>query len=162
MRVIEARSSIGMLNVYDVSIQRSQLYTQLSQLISFTNNYIDQTAELARLMALPRNSLAIPSERAKTQGSWDKSLKETVDHAIKYREEILASLAAAESSEWSAIASLRKYLPVFSLSASGSLTGRNGYSGISVNQDPSYFFETNRTWDASAMVNFRWNIFFRF
>lgn len=159
LKIMEARGSIAMVTVYDIEQTKAQLFSQLSQLINYINNYTEQTAELARLMALPRNSLAIPNEAAAPQGTWIQPLDETLDFAVKNREEILSNLAAAESEEWSAVASLRKYLPVFQLNGTGSLHKTNGYSDVPVNQDPRFNYQTNRTWNASAGINFTWSIF---
>ena len=159
LKIMEARGSIEMVTVYDIEQTKAQLFSQLSQLINYTNDYTEQTAELARLMALPRDSLAIPNESAAPQGTWTRTLNETLDFAVKHREEILSKLAAAESEKWSSVASLRKYLPVFQLTASGSLQKTNGYSNIPVKQDPTFDYQTNRTWDASAGINFNWSIF---
>ena len=159
LKIMEARGSIGMVTVYDIEQTKAQLFTQLSQLINYTNDYTEQTAELARLMALPKDSLAIPIESAAPQGNWSQPLSETLNFAVKHREEILSNLTAAESEKWSAVASLRKYLPVFKLTGTGSLYKTNGYSNVPVNQDPEFNYQTNRTWNASAGINFNWSIF---
>ena len=156
---LEARKSIGMVTVLDVEQTRSQLFSQLSTLILYTKNYIDATASLAELLALPPGRLAIPIESAEPQGSWEKSLSQTIKAALLQREEILASLAAAESAKWTGISSLRNYLPVVQLVGTGSLQFTNGYQMVPVNQDPGHDYGRSRTWDAAAGIGFNWSIF---
>ena len=57
--------------------------------------------------------MAMPVEKAKLYNSWMVPLPETIARATRLREEILASLAAAQSAQWSGIAQMNQYLPVF-------------------------------------------------
>ncbi|TCD55377.1 TolC family protein [Synechococcus sp. BS56D] len=159
LEILEARKSIGMVTVLDLEQTRSQLYGQLSQLVLYTSNYIEQTALLAQQLALPANQLAIPDQPAQMQGRWQVPLQETIRRAMQQREEILASLAAAESSKWSSVALLRQYLPVFSLVATGSLIGQNGYQNIPVPNDPGSQYARNRQWNAAIGIGFNWMLF---
>ena len=155
--ILEARLSIGMADVAMVEQQRSQLYIQLTTLVVYTNNYIRETASLAQLLALPADgSLAIPSELAKPQGIWTKSLDETVKDALNTREDILALSSEAEATKWQGIALLRKYLPVFSLVVSGGLTSSKGYPKTYLGIDPGPGYQTNRNWSMSAGIGFNW------
>ena len=156
---LEARSTIGMVTVLEVEQTRSQLFTELNKLILYTKNYIRQAAELAQRLALPRDQLALPSDPAGLQNEWAASLDDTISLALKQREEILSSLAAAEAAEWSAVAAIRSYLPVFSLVASGNLRGWNGYESVAVPEDPGDDYARNRAWSASVGIGFSWSIF---
>lgn len=159
LEILEARKAIGMVTVLDIEQTRSQLYAQLSQLVLYTRNYIHQAALLAQQLALPGNQLAIPEQPAQIQGRWQIPLPETIRRATQQREEILASLAAAEASNWSSVASLRQYLPVFSLVASGSLTAQNGYQNVPVSNDPGSQYVRSRQWNAVIGIGFTWLLF---
>ena len=126
LAMLEAQKAIGMSTVLDVETTRSQLFAQLNQLVEYTRSYIEQAAALAEVMALPEGRLAIPSEAAAARGDWSMPLPQTIELAKRQREEIMASLAAAESARWSGVAALRSYLPVFQLVATGSLTLNSG------------------------------------
>lgn len=158
LEVLEAKKGIGMVTVLDVEKTRSQLFLLLSDLISYTRNYIDQTAKLADLMALPPDTLALPSEKAAPQGGWEKPLDVTIRDALRKREEILANLAASESAQWNGVSELRSYLPVFQFVGSGSLQGVNGYS-VPTSKDPGLGYETTRLWNAGAGIGFTWQVF---
>jgi len=159
LEILEARKSIGMVTVLDLEQTRSQLYAQLSQLVLYTRDYIDEAALLAQQLALPDNQLAIPDQPAQMQGRWQIPLQETIRRATQQREEILASLAAAEASRWSSVGSLRQYLPVFSLVATGNLLGQNGYQNVPVPNDPGSQYARNRQWNAAIGIGFNWLLF---
>lgn len=159
LEMLEAQKSIGMATVLDVEQTRSNLYIQLERLIAYTNSYYQQSTQLAEQLALPANQLAIPDQPAQTQGKWEVPLNETIRMAIKRREEIKASLAAAESANWRSVELLRQYLPTFFLVANGNLTGRNGYSGVKVDADPANSYLLSKRWDAGVGIGFNWQIF---
>jgi len=159
LAIIKAQRAIGMATVLDVEASRSQLFLQLDQLVAYTRAYIEQTASLAEVMALPAGTLATPSEPAALRGEWSMSLQQTINKAKSQREEILASLAAAESARWSGVAAIRSYLPVFQLVATGSLVANNGTQKSS-NAGISSETGTNiRNGNASIGVGFTWSIF---
>jgi outer membrane protein TolC len=157
--ILEAQKDIGMVTVLDLEQTRSQLFSELNQLIFYTRNYINQAADLAKALALPHDQLAIPADPPVMQGKWVLSLNDTISIALKQREEILSSLAAAEAAEWSAVAAIRSYLPVFSLVASGNLYGWNGYESVVVPEDPGTSYARNRNWSAAVGIGFNWSIF---
>ncbi len=159
LTMLEAQRSIGMNTVLDVEATRSQLFAQLNQLVGYIRSYIEQAASLAATMALPEDQLAIPSELAALRGDWELSLEQTIQQARRQREEILASLAAAESARWSSVAAIRSYLPVFGLVANGNLITNQGpqrtqNGGFNTNVDTSL---TNGT--AAIGVGFNWMLF---
>ncbi len=156
---LEAQASIGMVTILDVEQTRAQLYSQLSDLVAYTQQYIIQTSALAQSLALPKGTLAIPSDSASLQGEWPVSLELTLEKAQKQREEVLAVLAAAEAAKWNGISALRSYLPVFSLVGGGSLSMVNGYQKVPVPEDPRYQYSRSRQWDAAAGIGFTWSIF---
>lgn len=159
LAMLQAQRSIGMATVLDVEITRSQLFVQLNQLVGYTRSYIDQTASLAAILALPEGALAIPSEPAKLRGEWPLTLQQTITQALRQREEIRASLAAAEAARWSAVAALRSYLPAFQLVGSGSVIANDGtqtyLSGDFNGTSPTTTL--NKT--ASIGLGFTWSIF---
>jgi outer membrane protein TolC len=159
LETLEAQRKIGMVTVLEVEQTRSQLFAQLSQLVSYTNNLINQSALLAESLGLPDGSLAIPSEDAAMQGDWLLPLKETITRATQQREEIQASLAAAEAAEWNSIAAIRSYLPVFSFMGSGSLVANNGYQEIPIGADPGALSGPSQFWNGAAGIGFTWSIF---
>lgn len=157
--ILEARNAIGMVTVLEVEQTRSQLFVQLNQLILYIQNYIDQAAELAQALALPKYQLAIPDNPARLLGEWELSLDNTITLALRHREEILASISAAESAEWAAVAAIRSYLPVFSVVATGNLISSNGYESVPVPVDAGNAYARNRTWSAAVGVGFQWSLF---
>lgn len=159
LETINAQRSIGMVTVLDQEQTKSQLFIQLSQLVQFTRDYIAQTARLAEALGLPQGSLAAPSEPANPSGSWPSSLDQTITQAIQRREEIKASLAAAESAKWSGVAAIRTYLPIFQLVSTGSLTTQEGYLNAPVSSTTNPYSTTNRTWSAAAGLGFTWTFF---
>jgi outer membrane protein TolC len=159
LTMLEAQRSIGLTTVLDVEATRSQLFAQLNQLVGYIRSYIDQAASLAAAMALPEDQLAIPSEPATLRGAWEPSLEQTIQQARRQREEILASLAAAESARWNGVAAIRSYLPVFGLVANGSLITNQGpertqNGGFNTNVDTTL---TNGT--AAIGIGFNWMLF---
>jgi outer membrane protein TolC len=159
LSILEAQKNIGMATVLDVEQTRSQLFSQLNQLVESTQFYVEQTADLAALLALPPGTLAIPSDMAVIQGSWPNPLDETIQLALAQREEIMANLAAAESSQWRGISLIRSYLPVFQLVGTGSLNYQNGFRNVSVDNDPELDYASRSNWSASAGIGFSWSIF---
>ncbi len=159
LNMLEAQKTIGMATVLDVEQTRSQLFVQLNQLVNYTQDYIKQTAQLGQYLALPPGKLAIPSDPVVIKGRWTLSLDETIKKSLQQREEILASLAAAESAQWRGIAAIRSYLPVFKLIGSGSLSSINGYSNVPVDDDPGTDYNWTRTWTANAGIGFTWSLF---
>jgi outer membrane protein TolC len=159
LEMLEAQKSIGMATVLEVEQTRSQLYLQLNELIGYTNSYYQQAAQLAEQLGLPANQLAIPDQPAQKQGKWEVPLNETIRMAIKRREEIKASLAAAESANWRSVGLLRQYLPTFSLVANGSLARTDGYSDVKVDADPANSYLLDKRWDAGVGISFNWQIF---
>jgi outer membrane protein TolC len=156
LAMIEAQRSIGMTTILDVESTRSQLFAQLNQLVGYTQSYIDQSASLAEDMALPEGVLAAPSEPAALMGNWTLPLPETIDKARRQREEILASLAAAEAARWSGVAAMRSYLPAFQLVGTGSLIANSGQQRNTGFNDSSTNIITRTT---SMGVGFTWSIF---
>ena len=155
--MIEAQRSIGMATVLDVESTRSQLFAQLNQLVSYTQAYIDQSASLAQAMALPEGVLVAPSDPAALRGDWSLPLQETINQARRQREEILASLAAAEAARWTGVAAIRSYLPAFQLVGAANLIANNGnerFTGASIDSNTTIM---NRT--ASIGLGFTWSIF---
>ena len=155
--MIEAQRSIGMATVLDVESTRSQLFAQLNQLVSYTQAYIDQSASLAQAMALPEGVLVAPSDPAALRGDWSLPLQETITQARRQREEILASLAAAEAARWTGVAAIRSYLPAFQLVGAASLIANNGnerFTGASIDSNTTIM---NRT--SYIGLGFTWSIF---
>ena len=159
LAMLEAQRSIGMTTVLDVEATRSQLFVQLNQLVGYTRSYIEQTATLAADLALPEGALAIPSEPAALQGTWPLTLQQTITQALRQREEIRASLAAAEAARWSAVAALRSYLPAFQLVGSGSVIANDGTQSYSTGGFNGTSPTTTLNKTASIGLGFTWAIF---
>ena len=159
LSIIAAQRKIGMATVMDLEQQRSQLFIQLNQLVQYTHDYIIETAALAEALGLNKHQLAIPSTAANMVGDWSLPLNTTIDQALAKREEIMASLAAAESANWSGIAALKSYLPVLQLVGSGSILGQNGYQSAPVGSDPSPYFSTSSYMSAAAGLGFSWSLY---
>ncbi len=159
LTILDARRTIGMATVLDTEQTRSQIFSQLSQLVQYTQDYIDQTTELSKLLALPAGAMLIPNKEATMTGNWTQSLDKTITLALAQREEIKASLSAAKSSEWSGISLIRSYLPSIQLTANGNLDFTNGYSYVPVDTSPTSALTASKNWSASAGIGFTWSIF---
>ena len=159
LSIIAAQRRIGMATVLDLEQQRSQLFIQLNLLVQYTRDYISQTASLAQALGLSKRQLAIPSTAANMVGSWSLPLNATIDQALSKREEILASLAAAESANWTGIAAIRSYLPVFQLMGTASLLGENGYQSAPVGGDTTPHLTTSTYLNAAAGLGFTWSLY---
>lgn len=141
-----AQRKIGMSTVLDVELTRSQLFLQLSQLEQYTRRYIQDSAKLSYLIGLGNNRLAVPSEPATMTGTWTLGLEETINKAVTTREEIRASLAAAESARWTGLSAIRSYLPSFQL-----------VGVVNAARYSNKFFTDTTT--SSTGLGFTWSIF---
>jgi outer membrane protein TolC len=159
LSILSERRNIQMTTILDVEQTKSQLFAQLNELVNYTQRYITQTAQLAKNLALKPGQLAIPAEKAIPQGVWTQSLSQTILEGLEQREEILANIAASEAAEWTGIAALRRYLPVFSFQATGNLNNLNKYNNIIENQNSKKNRANRQTWKATIGVGFRWNAF---
>lgn len=159
--ILQSQRSIGMGTVLDVQATRSQLFALLNQLVVYTRNYIEQSAVLAEAMALPEGSLAIPSDSAEARSDWNIPLDQSIELAKGQREEIMASLAAAEAAKWSGVAGLRSYLPVFQLVATGSLSLNRGTETFadSVRNRNIEIPTTSQNSNGAVGLGFTWSIF---
>ena len=159
LSMLEAQQSIGMTTVLDVETTRSQLFNQLNQLVGYTRDYIQQTAALAASMALPEGVLAIPSEEPSLGGVWEHSLEQTIKKARRQREEILASLAAAEAARWTGLSAIRSYLPVLGLVVNGNLVANRGPSTFQTGGVGSTATSSLSNVTASVGLGFSWTLF---
>ena len=159
MEVIRARYGIQLATVLDLAQTESQLFNQLNQLVSFTQSYITEAAQLARQLGLPDDSLVLPAEKAKLYNSWMVPLPETIARATRLREEILASLAAAESAQWSGIAQMNQYLPVFQVVGTGSLQLESGVINGVPGRDTTFAQSGLKTWNGAVGIGFNWTLF---
>lgn len=159
LREFNERQRIGMVTVLDVEQTKSQLFQELNQLINYTEKYIAEAGRLAEKLALRPGRLAIPNEEAKPQGIWTQDLEQTIEEALRQREEIPVAIANAEAQEWEGIAALRRYLPIFSLQATGGLISNNGYNSVAANKNPSDQMMDSQNWDASIGIGFNWRLF---
>lgn len=107
-------------------------------------------------MALPPGFIALSAGQFRTTGNWKESLPETITQALQLREEIQASLAAADSSNWAAISLFNTYWPRFNIGASGNVAyidRTNGSSGLASNT--STLLER----DGAVGLGFTWQLF---
>jgi outer membrane protein TolC len=101
----------------------SQQLAQLILRIDTHEQVIVAASKLARALSLPPGELVLPAEPLALQGQWTLSRTETIDQALRLREEIQRSLATARSLAWSAVATRKGYLPTLSLEGTGSTQG---------------------------------------
>jgi len=153
----EAQFNNGLVSIADVEQIRTQQYGTLTALINAYRQLINASAQVARTMALPPGALVLPAESLNPLGRWDEPLQATIEQALKLREEIQASLAAAASSSWQATSLFNSYWPSFSVGASGSYGSSNTTSGfpgdsVSVNR-------RNLNWNGGVGVGFTWQFF---
>ena len=159
LKMVRKQEAIGMLSKLDVQQAKAQLFSQLNQLINYYYLYLDRSSLLSYQIGMNNTSYALASDPIKIYSTWNDSLPDTLSHAVLYREEILASLAASESAKWSGLSIMREYLPIFKLTASSSFTLQNGLFSAPV-KDVSKLYEKNKSFSNSSLgVQFRWRFF---
>lgn len=152
----EAQFNSGIVTIADVEQIRTQQYSNISELIITYNKLLESAAQLAETMALPPGFIALSAGQFRTTGNWKESLPETITQALQLREEIQASLAAADSSNWAAISLFNTYWPRFNIGASGNVAyidRTNGSSGLASNT--STLLER----DGAVGLGFTWQLF---
>ena len=159
LRAAKARLVISQATILDVAQKHAQLHSQFDQLVNFINDYISDTAELAALTAAKPGQLIVPSQPAMMQGEWDIPLDKTLSLAISQREEIKASMAAAQAASWRGVEAINSYLPVIGLTGNGNLNYNNGYANVLNGNDPGDAYRWQRNWNANAGIGFKWSIF---
>ncbi|MBM5801707.1 MAG: TolC family protein [Cyanobacteria bacterium K_DeepCast_35m_m2_023] len=157
VNVVEASFNSGLVSIAEVEQIRTQQYSTLSTVISTYRQLLDTAAQLAQTMALPPGALVLLADQLRTMGSWSEPLPKTIDQALRLREEIQASLAAAASASWSASSLFNSYWPQFSLGASGSVANTNTTSGLPGISTTST--TTNLNWNGGVGLGFSWQFF---
>lgn len=157
VQITEAKFNNGLVSIADVEQIRTQQFTTLSTVINAYRQLIDASSQLAQTMALPPGTLVLPSEVLTPLGSWDEPLQSTIEQALKLREEIQASLAAAASASWSATSLFNRYWPQFSVGALGRYAGSNRTSGLP--GESTSFNDRTLNWDGAIGVGFNWRLF---
>lgn len=151
------RYEIKLISKLDVAQSQTQLYNQLNQLLNYSKKFIEDSAMLAKHLGLPTDALALPDTKANLYEDWSLTLEQTIDRAIKSREEILASLAAAEKARWIGISKLNSYWPVISLYGQGSLIMESGVINGIPGHDNSLDEQLFTTWAGSVGMGFQWS-----
>lgn len=159
VRIAEVQFNNGLISIADVEQVRTQQFATITTLIDAYREFIDASSRLAETMALPPGNLVLPSDDLSAEGRWDESLEKTIEQALRLREEIQASLAAAESASWSATSLFNTYWPRFSLGASTQYD--YNYSNItsSTQGEVTTFNRRNRLWNGGVGIGFTWQLF---
>jgi outer membrane protein TolC len=123
---IRKNKQAGLSSEADVEQQKTQLYQDLVTLISAYTSLNRAQSELGKALGQTEHQYIIPQDQFVPVGSWDQTLNETINMALKMREEIKASEKLAESLNWNARKIIASYLPSISLNANGSLLASNG------------------------------------
>ncbi len=156
VELAEVQFNSGLVSIADVEQIRTQQYSNLNILINAYNRVIDSGAQLAEAMAMQPGTIVLPADPIRKVGSWGEPLPETIAQALRLREEIQASLSAADSASWKATALFNTYWPRFNLGASGiatSANNTNGAPGLEGNKT------TSLDWNASVRLGFTWQLF---
>jgi outer membrane protein TolC len=157
VKQVEAAFNSGLVSIAEVEQIRTQQYSTLSVVISTYRQLLDTAAQLAQTMALSPGALVLPADQLRTVGSWSEPLPATIAQALRLREEIQASLAAAASASWGATSLFNSYWPQFSLGASGSVANTNTTSGL-----PGINTTSNKAilnWNGGVGLGFSWQLF---
>lgn len=123
---IRKNKEAGLSSQADVEQQKTQLYQDLITLISAYTSLDRAQNELGKTLGQTEQQYIIPQDQFVPVGSWDQTLNETINMALKMREEIKASAKLAESLSWNARKIIASYLPSISLSANGTYLASNG------------------------------------
>lgn len=165
---IRARHKIGLVSILDVSQSESQLFNSITQLTEAVQNYRQKSDRLAAIVALPSQSLILPTDELSSDITpWELSLERSVQAAIENNDNILQNLLLASASKWQGIYYLNQTLPRFSLSLSTSFSPSSTQKNItSIQYGESYALSnssSNDRWSEStnvaAFLGFTWNIF---
>ncbi len=154
--VNKARYEIRLVSMLALAQTQTQLYNQLNQLLGYTKSFIEESATLAMRLGLPSDVLALPDEKANLYRDWSMTLPQTIDRAIESREEILASLAAAEEARWDGISKMNSYWPILLLYGEGSLAMASGVIDGTPGQDNTLDEQLFTTWDGAVGLGFEW------
>jgi outer membrane protein TolC len=123
---IRKNKQAGLSSEADVEQQKTQLYQDLITLISAYTSLDRAQNELGKALGQTEQQYIIPQDQFVPVGSWDQTLNETINMALKMREEIKASAKLAESLSWNARKIIASYLPSISLTANTSILANNG------------------------------------
>ena len=159
VRIAEAKFNNGLVSIADVEQIRTQQFATVSAQIDAFRKYIDAASRLAETMALPPGNLVLPSDDLSANGRWDESLEKTIEQALRLREEIQASLAAAESASWSATSLFNTYWPRFSLGASTQYFYTNSDITSSTQGEVSTLNRRRSSWNGAVGIGFTWQLF---
>ncbi len=156
VELAEAQFNSSLISLADVEQIRTQQYSNLNILIDTYNRTIEAGARLAEAMAMAPGTIVLPADPIRKVGSWSESLPETIAQALRMREEIQASLAAADSASWQATSLFNTYWPRFNLGANGivaSSNNTNGAPGLASNKTSSL------DWNGAVGLGFTWQFF---
>ena len=156
LEVNKAKYEIRLVSMLALAQTQTQLYNQLSQLLGYTKQFISESATLAMRLGLPTDALALPDKKANLYRGWFMTLPQTVERAIESREEILASLAAAEEARWEGISKINSYLPIILLYGQGSLSMESGVINGFPGRDNTLREQLFTTWDGAVGLGFEW------
>ena len=139
----------------------------LNQVSILNNLYkanIDFASELASAIGLDPGSVILPEKKHTPSQvikaeSWKLSLDESLKLALSKREEIQAENKDAAASEWEAIRLKNKYLPVVSLGGTVTYARFNGYYEATVGTDPSPYYSTQSSTNATIGLGLEWKLF---
>ncbi|WP_186538065.1 TolC family protein [Synechococcus sp. BIOS-E4-1] len=156
LEVNRARYEIRLVSMLALAQTQTQLYNQLNQLLGYTKQFIEESATLAMRLGLPVDKLVLPDEKANLYRDWSKTLPQTIDRAVESREEILASLAAAEEARWDGISKINSYLPIVLLYGEGGLSMASGVINGSPGLDNARSEQLQTQWNAAVGLGFEW------
>jgi len=152
----EAQFNGGLISVADLEQIRTQQYSNLNLLIGAYNKVLENGAQLAEALAMPPGTIVLPADSIRKFGSWSEPLPETIAQALRMREEIQASLAAAESVSWQATSLFNTYWPRFNLGASGTAASANNTSDAPGQETTK---TSSRNWNGGVGLGFTWQLF---
>jgi outer membrane protein TolC len=98
----------------EINQLRTQQFRQLTQIIQQNEQASKSAYQLAFALNLEPGSLLFPSGPLQTEGTWPLGLQQSINEALRSREEILALLASATRQKWLSRSMLNKYLPLVS------------------------------------------------
>ena len=162
--ILRAQLRSGLIDVGSVSQQASMWLNQVSTLNNLYKANIDFASELASAIGLDPGSVILPQKEDTLNqeievDSWVQSLDESLQLALLKREEIQAEKKDAAASEWEAIRLKNKYLPVVSLGGTVTYARLKGYYQASVGSDPSPYYSTQSSTNATIGLGLEWKLF---
>lgn len=153
---IASKYKSGYANILQVEQIKSQLETELNNLITYYIEYSRNAAQLSAYIGLPTYTIIAPSKLLAKEKDWTQGLKQSINLGLSNSELIQQALAEADQNKWRGYYELNTYLPKFSLSLNSEASqdsSRESSWGTYGQQN------TTQRGNTYGLLGFRWQLF---